>query len=360
MPEFLEMSGSESIHNALDLALARDPSVYLIGEGVADPKGIFGTTIGFSNKYGVDRIIETPLSENGFTGIAIGSAMLGRRPVIIHQRVEFALLSMEQIVNNAAKAHYLSNGNHNVPIVIRLVIGRGWGQGPLHSQSLEGMFASVPGLKVVMPASAVDCKGMLLSAIEDNNPVIFLEHRWVHYVRGQVPIGYVTTPLDGPSRIAEGNAITVVASSYMVLEALHATQALADAGISVDLFDLRVIRPLELEKIYDSIRKTGTVLVIDTGSKTMGPGAEIIAQISENCFSDLKRPPLRLGLPDHPTPSSPSLVKNYYPRSEHIADVICKMLIVDTSSRERVVKNLAENRQTHPIDVPHPTFQGPF
>jgi len=360
MPQNPDKSGAEGILDALDLALERDSKVYLMGEGVTDPKGVFGTTVGLFDKYGPQRVIETPLSENGFTGIAIGSAMVGRRPVLVHQRVEFALLSMEQIVNNAAKAHYLSDGHHSVPLVIRLVIGRGWGQGPLHSQSLESLFASIPGLKVVMPASAIDCKGMLLSAIEDDNPVIFLEHRWVHYVRGQVPRGYVKTALDGPMRLIEGTAITVVASSYMVLEALHASQVLSDAGCSVELFDLRVVRPLELEKIYSSVDKTGCVLIIDTGWRTLGPGAEIVARISERCFFSLSRPPRRLGLPDHPTPSSPSLASNYYPRAEHIADVICEMLKIDQSIRGRVVETLASDRKSHPIDVPHPTFQGPF
>ena len=161
----VERSGAEGIREALDLALDSAPSVYLIGEGVSDPKGIFGTTVGLSEKYGPDRVIETPVAENGFTGVALGSALLGQRPVVIHQRVEFALLAMEQLVNNAAKTHYVTDGKHCMPVVIRLVIGRGWGQGPLHSQSLESLFSYIPGLKVLMPATAVDCKGMLLSAI---------------------------------------------------------------------------------------------------------------------------------------------------------------------------------------------------
>jgi acetoin:2,6-dichlorophenolindophenol oxidoreductase subunit beta len=355
-----EKTGSQGILEALDLALESDHSVYLIGEGVADPKGIFGTTVGLAEKYGSRRVIETPVAENGFTGIAIGSALMGQRPIVIHQRVEFALLAMEQIVNNAAKTHYVSDGKHIMPLVIRLVVGRGWGQGPLHSQSLESLFSYIPGLKVVLPATAADCKGMLLSAIEDNNPVIFLEHRWVHYVKGQVPMGYAKTPLDGPARLWEGDAATVVASSYMSLEALHAAKVLANQGCSIDLFDLRVARPLFLDAVFESVSRTGRLLVVDTGWQTLGLGAEIVAQTVDKCFFSLKRPPRRLGLPDYPTPSSRSLAEAYYPRAEHIAQIVCQLVDANRAISDATLEALCADRQTHPIDVPHPSFQGPF
>jgi acetoin:2,6-dichlorophenolindophenol oxidoreductase subunit beta len=360
MSEKLEQSGSEAIRDALDIALERDQATYIIGEGVTDPKSIFGTTEGLLKKYGSSRVIETPVSENGFTGVAIGSALLGQRPIVIHQRVEFALLSMEQIINNAAKAHYISNGHHSMPLVIRLVIGRGWGQGPLHSQSLESLFSYIPGLKVVMPATVEDCKGMLLSAIEDENPVIFLEHRWVHFVKGVIPKGYAKTPLDGPKRLWEGDAATVVASSYMSLEALHAVKVIAEEGCDIDLFDLRVLRPLNLTGVFESVRRTGRLLVVDTGSKTLGPGAEIVAQSIEHCFDSFKRPPLRLGLPDHPTPSARSLVSTFYPRAEHIALAVSNLIEMPQSASRRIAEKLSYDRQSYPIDVPHPTFQGPF
>ena len=355
-----EKIGSELILEALDLAMDSNDSVYVIGEGVADPKGIFGTTIGLYEKYGPNRVIETPVAENGFTGIAIGSALLGQRPVVIHQRVEFALLAMEQIANNAAKAHYISNGKHTVPLVIRLVVGRGWGQGPLHSQSLETLFAYIPGLKVVMPATALDCKGMLLSAIEDDNPVIVLEHRWVHYVKGEVSDGYIKTPLDGPKRMLEGDMATIVASSYMLLEALHVSQVLAKAGCHVELFDLRVARPLNLDDIYASVSKTGRLLVIDTGWQTLGLGAEIVSRVVEQCFGLLKKSPCRIGLADHPTPSSRSLAANYYPRSELIASTICELVELPSNIVESVIQQIKKVEKLHPIDVPNPTFQGPF
>ena len=355
-----EQSGADGIREALELALERDPSVFLIGEGVADPKGVFGTTTGLIEKYGPQRVVETPVAENGFTGVAIGAAMMGQRPVVIHQRVEFALLAMEQIVNNAAKAHYVSDGAHSLPMVIRLVIGRGWGQGPLHSQSLETLFGYVPGLKVLMPATAEDCKGMLLSAIEDNNPVIFLEHRWVHYVKGQVPSGYHRVPIDGPRRLSKGHEATVVSTSYMTLEAIRAARALSEEGCDVDLFDLRVVRPLKLDAIFESVRRTGRLLVVDTGWKILGPGAEIVSQVVENCFESLKAPPQRLGLPDHPTPSSKSLAAAFYVRAEHLALAIGELVRLPTDASARAAGKLSAERQSHPIDVPHPSFQGPF
>ncbi|MEK9943000.1 MAG: transketolase C-terminal domain-containing protein [Gammaproteobacteria bacterium] len=361
-PELTErqQSGAEGIRDALDIALEKNASVFLIGEGVADPKGIFGTTTGLIDKYGSQRVVETPIAENGFTGVAIGAAMMGQRPVVIHQRVEFALLAMEQIVNNAAKTHYVSDGAHSLPMVVRLVVGRGWGQGPLHSQSLETLFGYVPGLKVLMPATAEDCKGMLLSAIEDNNPVIFLEHRWVHYVQGRVPTGYHLSPIDGPKRLWRGEKVTVVSSSYMTLEAIQAARALSEQGCEIDLFDLRVLRPLKLDDVIESVRRTGRLLVVDTGWKILGPGAEIVAQVVERCFEALQAPPQRLGLPDHPTPSSKSLAAAFYVRAEDIAIAAGVLAELSRGAIERAASKLSAERQSHPIDVPHPSFQGPF
>jgi len=260
MPEPRTITAAEAIREAQDVALAADAAVCVIGEGVADPKGVFGTTVGLVDAHGPARVIEMPLAENAFTGMAIGAAMMGQRPIVVHQRVEFSLLAMEQMVNSAAKLHYVSGGAHRVPLVIRLVVGRGWGQGPQHSQSLEAMFATVPGLKVIAPALPADAKGMLLSAIADDNPVIVLEHRWIHYTAGAVDEGWAAEPLDGPRRLRAGDDVTVVASSYMTLEAMQALDALAAEGVGVDLFDLRVIRPLDLDAVAESVRRTGRLV----------------------------------------------------------------------------------------------------
>jgi pyruvate dehydrogenase E1 component beta subunit len=354
------ITAAEAIREATDLAMAADPSVILMGEGVADPKAIFGTTANLAQKYGPRRVIELPLSENGFTGIAIGAAMNGMRPIIVHQRVEFCLLAMEQLVNNAAKIHYVSNGAHRAPIVVRLIVGRGWGQGPAHSQTLEALFAHIPGLKVVMPSSATDAKGMLLSAIQDDSPVIFIEHRWMHYVKGHVPPGMHAIPLDGPHRLREGNAVTVVSNSYMTLETIRAADELAKDGITVDHFDLRVIRPLNVSQIVESVRRTGRLVTVDTGFATFGIGAEIVSRVMQDCCLQMKAAPRRIGLPEFPTPSSRSLAAEYYPRSPDIAATIAEVAGAPAARVKALHARLSADRDSVPLDIPHHSFQGPF
>jgi acetoin:2,6-dichlorophenolindophenol oxidoreductase subunit beta len=360
MPEARIISAAEAIREALDLALAKHADAYLMGEGVADPGGIFGTTKGLVQTYGPQRVVEMPVSENGLTGIAIGSALMGRRPIMTHQRVDFALLSLEQLFNTAAKSHYVTNGAHRVPLTVRMVIGRGWGQGPQHSQSLESLFAYIPGLKVVMPSTPGDFKGMLLASIEDDNPVIFLEHRWLHYVTGQVPAGYHVTALDGPRRVHEGGDTTVVATSYMTLEALRAATALKKRGCRVDLFDLRVLRPLDLSAVFESVRRTGRLIVCDTGWRTLGLGAEIVAQVTEHAFEALKRPPIRIGLPDRPTPSSLALAEAFYPGSVDVIDAVAGLCGLPEADVRAARQEAIAARQGVPIDKPDPAFKGPF
>ncbi|HEC90940.1 MAG TPA: alpha-ketoacid dehydrogenase subunit beta, partial [Alphaproteobacteria bacterium] len=274
--------------------------------------------------------------------------------------VEFALLAMEQMIGTAAKAHYVSGGKHSVPLVVRMIVGRGWGQGPQHSQSLEAMFATVPGLKVVMPALAADAKGMLLAAIEDDNPVLFIEHRWIHYARGNVPEAAEPAPLDGPRRIFDGGDVTVVGTSYMVLEAMRASEALRDEGVGVDLFDLRVIRPLYMDKIIQSVKRTGRLVTVDTGQISFGIGAEIAALVTQACFDELKAAPRRIGLPDHPTPSSRALAAAYYPTSGDIAAAAASLAGLEDAAVKRLKEALEKNRGEVPIDIPHPSFKGPF
>jgi pyruvate dehydrogenase E1 component beta subunit len=360
MPEQRVITAAQAICEATDIAMAADPSVIVMGEGVADPKAIFGTTANLLDKYGSERVVELPLAENGFTGIAIGAAINGLRPIIVHQRVEFCLLAMEQLVNNAAKMHYVSNGAHRVPLVVRMIVGRGWGQGPAHSQSLEVLFAHIPGLKVVMPASAQDAKGMLLAAIADDSPVVFIEHRWMHYVKGHVPAGNVPIALDGPARLHKGDAVTVVSNSYLTLETIQAVEALSAAGVQVDHFDLRVIRPLNMEPIIESVRKTGRLVTVDTGFTTYGVGAEIVSRVMEQCCLQMKAAPRRLGLPEHPTPSSRSLAATFYPRSPEIAIAIAETVGLDAGSIAGLREQLTAGRESVPLDIPHPSFQGPF
>src|SRR5437660_5894880 len=229
IPQTQEQTYGEAIRDGTAEVLRKDPRAFLIGLGVPDPKGIFGTTAGLVDEFGRERVLDSPLSENALTGLVIGAALAGLRPILTHQRLDFALLSLEQIVNQAAKWYYMFDGRGGtVPIVIRMVIGRGWGQGPQHAQSLHSWFAHIPGLRVVAPASPADAKGMFIASVEDDNPVIFLEHRWLHGMRGPVPTGYHRTPLEKCLIARKGSDVPVVASSHMVREALRA----ADFGSS--------------------------------------------------------------------------------------------------------------------------------
>ena len=354
------VTAAEAIREATDRALARWPESFLIGEGVADPKGIFGTTSGLVQKYGPDRVVEMPVAENGLTGIVIGAAMVGQRPILVHQRVDFALLSLEQLFNNAAKTHYVTNGRHKVPMVVRMVVGRGWGQGPAHSQSLEAVFAHVPGLKVVMPSLPGSFHTLMLDSVADDNPVLMIEHRWLHYVTGPVGDADMGWSLKEPCRLREGGDVTIVATSYMVLEALRAAERLAEAGVEAEIIDLSVLRPLNPEIILESVRKTGRLVVCDTGWSTFGVGAEILSVVVERAFGALKAAPKRIGLPDHPTPSSASLAATYYPGSADIADAVASMTGMSEAAVISVRDRLAEERASLPIDKPDPAFKGPF
>jgi len=343
-----------AILEATDQCMEHDSSVYVIGLGTTDPKGTFGTTLGLEKKYGSDRCMDMPTSENGMTGVAIGSAILGMRPIITHQRVDFALLSLDQIINNAAKWHYMFGGRMKVPLVIRLVIGRGWGQGPQHSQALHSVFAHIPGLKVVMPATAHDAKGLLISAVEDDNPVIFLEHRWLHGVKGDVPEEMYRVPLAKCRLVRSGADVTLVAASFMTLEAIRAAEILAEDGIEADVIDVRTLKPLDRDTILGSVAKTGRMVVGDIGWRHAGFAAELMASVAEDAFPHLKAAPIRVTLPDAPIPTSSALSVMLYPG---VAD------LVNAARRTLALPPVAEGRipaSSTPHDVPDPSFMGPF
>lgn len=360
MPETRVINVAEALREATELCMARDSRVFVMGEGVADPKAIFGTTAGLVERFGKARVMEMPISENGFTGVAVGAALMGRRPLIVHQRVDFALLALEQLFNNAAKTHYVSNGQHRVPLVVRMIVGRGWGQGPAHSQSLDALFAMVPGLKVIMPTTAYEAKGQLIAAIEDENPVMMIEHRWVHYATGAVPEGHYTVPLDGPRVARPGRDVTIVANSYMLLEALRAAETLARAGVEAEVIDMAVLRPFAPARIVESVRKTGRLLCIDTGFRQFGIGAEVVASVVEEAMGVLRKPPVRLGLPEHPTPSTRALLTAFYPTALSIIDAAASLADVDPARLAGPRETMAAELATLPMDVPHPTFRGPF
>lgn len=350
-----ELKFYQAIHEALDISLAKDPSVYVMGLGVPDPKGFFGTTLALQEKFGSSRVMDMPTSENGMTGVAIGSALVGMRPVLAHQRVDFAILSMEQIANQAAKWHYMFGGKMAVPLVIRLIIGRGWGQGPQHSQSLQSWFAHIPGLKVVMPTTPSDAKGLLISSIEDNNPVIFMEHRWLYNLSAEVPEGIYRVPLGKARIMRQGSDVTLVAVSHMVIEALRAADLLSRQGIEVEVIDVRTLRPLDKDSILASVKKTGRLLVVDTSWEMCGFSAEVVAMVAERSMADLKCSPRRLGLPDCPTPTSPALAEHYYPLAKDIAKLAWQMI-----QGVSVPAPLWDGASSEPMDVPDLSFKGPF
>jgi pyruvate dehydrogenase E1 component beta subunit len=352
-PMSRKISFTQAINEAMHLAMDKDEKVLCYGLGVDDPKQIFGTTTGLQESFGKHRVFDTPTSENAMTGVAIGAGLRGFRSVMTHQRLDFFLLAMDQLVNSAAKWHYMFGGQCNVPITIRLVIGRGWGQGPTHSQSLQAWFAHIPGLKVVMPATAKAAKGLLLSSIFDENPVIFMEHRWLHNQIGDVPEGDYRFPLGKADILKTGSDITVVAMSYMTIEGLKVTNFLKKYGISCELIDLCTVSPIDWDIIFKSVKKTGRLLALDTGATTGSISGEIIARVAINLFSDLRCPPERIAAPDVPTPTSPALTKGFYPDAVSIAEQISKMLKITVDCDE-----LSDT--TTPHDVPGDWFKGPF
>jgi pyruvate dehydrogenase E1 component beta subunit len=353
--ETRQLTVAEALHEALDIALSRDERVYLMGLGVPDPKGIFGTTSGLAERYGDRRVLDMPTAENGMTGVAIGSALVGMRPVMVHQRIDFATLAIEQIVNQAAKWRYAFGGLHSVPLVIRLIVGRGWGQGPQHSQSLQSWFAHVPGLKVVMPATPYDAKGLMLAGIEDDDPVVFIEHRWLHQLHGAVPEGHYVTPIGPVRRLREGDSVTLAATSYMAVEAMRAAEALARGGIEADVLAVTTLRPLDPSSLFESVRRTGRLVVADTSWRSAGFGAELVARVSEEEHDALLAAPVRLGTADTPVPTTPALARFSYPRVPDIVLAVARVLDLDPAP----LLDLLDPAPAH-LDVPDNTFTGPF
>lgn len=350
---------SEAILEATDEAMESDPTVYFMGQGANAPRAIYGTVQGLREKFGKDRIMDMPLSENGLTGIAIGTAIAGMRPILAFHRVDFFLRACDQLINNGAKWNYMSAGKLTVPLVIRLIIGRGWGQGPQYSQSLHSLFAHIPGLKVVMPATAADAKGLLLSAVKDNNPVIFLEHRWLHDTFGPVPEKNPEVPIGKAKVIREGKEITIVSSSFMTIEALRAAEMLEKEQISAEVIDLRSIKPLDKETVIKSLRRTGRILIADCDWKTCGFASEVLAVVAEEAFNDLKAPPIRVTYPDRNNPTSWSLANHYYPTAETMTMEVFQAMRLP-SKAQHTLEKLREYRNEGPLDVPDPSLQGPF
>lgn len=349
-----QVTFAHAINAALHEALTLDSHVICYGLGVTDPKAVFGTTANLEDQFGGDRVFDMPTSENAMTGVAIGAALNGIRPVMTHQRLDFFLLALDQLVNGAAKWHYMFGSQVSVPLTIRLILGRGWGQGPTHSQNLQAWFAHIPGLKVVMPTTPADAKGLLLSSIFDPNPVVFLEHRWLHNTVGEVPKGDYRVSLGKAQVIRPGKDITLVAMSYMTVEAVHAADYLEIQGISCEVIDLRTIKPLDWETVFDSVSRTGKLLALDSGFATGSVAGEVVARVAMEKFKALTVPPARLAMPDVPEPTSYGLTRGFYVRA---ADIAVKVMEMMGRSAEGVRSALPE---PDPHDVPGEWFKGPF
>jgi len=348
----------EAIREGQTQLMHRDRSIVTMGLGINDPKGIFGTTKGLNKIFGNKRVLETPTSENALTGIAVGAAIQGLRLILTHQRVEFSLLSMEQIINQAAKWYFLSGGKYRVPIVIRLIIGKGWGQGPQHSQSLETLFSHIPGLKVVAPSNAYDAKGLLISSVKDNHPVIFFEHRWLHNIEEKVPSKLFSVPIGKAKILKKGKDLTIISFSESLIQVLRLRKILDKSNISPEIIDLRSLRPIDKKTIFRSIKKTKKVLVIDNSWKSFGISSEIISLISENLFNILKKKPIRMGIKELPLPSSRSIAKECYLNSNKILNAITYLTgkkVNNLAKREFLLKN--KDLKT---DIPYKDFKGPF
>lgn len=310
-----ELSYSQAIQEAMAIAMEADERVVLMGEDIGVYGGAFQVTGDLIDRFGPDRVMDTPISELGGAGVAVGAAMTGLRPIFEFQFSDFAALAMEQIVNQAAKMRYMLGGEVSVPVVMRFPAGSGTGAAAQHSQSLEAWLGHVPGLKVIQPATPHDVKGMLLAAVADPDPVMIFEHKLLYKMKGPVPEGHYTVPLDKAEIRRQGKDLSIVATSIMVHKALDAAEQLAAEGIDVEVIDLRSVRPIDRETMIASVKKTTRLLCVYEGVKTLGVGAEISAMIAESeAFDYLDAPIVRLGGSETPIPYNPELEKAAVPQ----------------------------------------------
>ena len=315
----------QALREAMEQALKRDPNVFLMGEGVDDPSGVFGSTLNLHRKFKT-RVFDTPIAENCLTGIAVGSALTGLRPVLVHMRMDFMPLSFDQILNHAAKLCYMSGGRVRVPMVIRSIIGKGWGSAAQHSQALHALFIHMPGIKVVMPATPYDAKGLLLASIADDNPVIFIEHRWLYELKCHVPEAEYLIPIGKGVVRKPGKDATIVALSLMGLEALKAQEKIKGEGIDLEIIDPRSIQPFDEDIVVESVKKTGRLIIADPGWSKGGFAEMALGRLHNKIRPFLKSDVKTVALPDTPTPSSRVLEEAFYKGSDDIIKAVKAVL----------------------------------
>ena len=321
-----KISYAQAINETLHQMIEEDTRVFLIGQGVTSPWYVGNTTVGLLERFGPRRIIDTPVSESGVTGVAAGAALAGMRPVLVYPRMDFMYYAMDQIANHAANWHYMFGGQMSVPLTIWGIINRGGEQAAQHSQALQAMFTHIPGLKVVMPSTPYDAKGLLVASIEDDNPVVYIDDRWLYNDVGEVPEELYSVPIGKGVVRREGRDATVVATSYMVLEASKAATILEKENIDVEIIDLRSLKPLDESLLFESVKRTGRLVIADGGWKTCGVAAEIAALVAERAFHCLQAPIKRVSLPDIPAPASSALEKLYYPDAGKIVSAVKGLL----------------------------------
>jgi pyruvate/2-oxoglutarate/acetoin dehydrogenase E1 component len=321
-----QLTFSLAINEALHQSMAADPDVFLVGQGVKSPWYVGNTARGLLERFGPDRVIDTPVSENAITGAAVGAAIAGMRPVVVHPRMDFMLYAFDPIINEAANWFYMNGGRRSVPVVIWGIVNRGGEQAAQHSQSLHAMFAHAPGLKVVMPSTPYDAKGLMIAAIRDNNPVVYIDDRWLYNEAEDVPEEIYEVPIGKAIVRKAGGAVTVIAASFMCLRALQAAETLSKRGIEAEVIDLRSLKPLDEATILTSVEKTGRLVVADGGWLSFGASAEISARVAEKAFAALCAPILRVALPDVPAPMSAPLEEAYYPMASEIVEAVEQVL----------------------------------
>jgi pyruvate/2-oxoglutarate/acetoin dehydrogenase E1 component len=345
-----ELTYSAALHEATESEMAADSSVIVMGLGVDDHLGIYGTTRGLAEKFGKERCFDTPLAEDGMTGVAIGAAMAGLRPIHVHIRMDFLILAVNQLVNFASKAHYMYGGQVSVPLVIRAIIGRSWGQGAQHSQALYSWFMHTPGLKVIAPSTPYDAKGTLIQSIRDNNPVVFVEHRHLHNHSGPVPQESYTVPFGKARQLAAGDDVTIVGVSYMALEAFRAHEYLSEVSIGADVFDPVSLAPLDIDTIAASVARTGRLVVADNGWTSCGASAEIVTQVLEKLNGVRPVSFRRVGFAPVVCPTTRKLEDRFYPTAVDVA----------RAAHELVRPGAARWAPEPKVAVERMEFKGPF
>jgi len=342
---------SEVVNLTLKEIMKSNRKTVLFGLGVDDPKGIFGTTKDLKEIYGKERVFDMPASENAMTGVAIGMSLNKMIPIMNHQRMDFFLLAMDQLINNAAKWKYMFGGQQKTPIIIRLIVGRGWGQGPTHSQNFQNMFASVPGLKIYIPSFPSTIRDILHASIKSSDPVLIIEHRWLHYMNEKIDFKTKPKKIDCIKKIKNGNNLTIVSSSYSTFEILKLYKNLEKNNISIDHLDINMLKPFNMDLLFNSVKKTGRLLILDNSvHKYCSFGSHLISELVSKKKNIFKREPINLNLPDIPSPTSYHLSKDFYYNSKDICEKISKLLN----------KKIISPKQTHNHDIPDPEFRGPF